>query len=64
MTPEQQALIADVRAKSDALAAALVAANDAGIGHPFILPQLVASFRDAFGSEPPNFGELLKVVNG
>lgn len=62
MTPEQQQLIADVDTHANALAASLIAATEAGIPHPFILPRLVLAFRSAFGSEPPNITELLRVV--
>lgn len=62
MTPEREALVDDVGAKADALAAALVAATEAGVPHPFILPRLMLAFRQAFGGEPPNIGEMMKAI--
>lgn len=58
MTPAEH--VANVRAKADDLADALVAATNDGVSHPLILPQLVLAFREKFGGEPPNIAELMK----
>jgi hypothetical protein len=42
-----------IRVLADALAAALVQASEEGVSHVVILPQLIASFRAAFGGEMP-----------
>lgn len=45
------------RVKSDArqLAESLLRANDAGVSHALILPQLMLVFREVFGEMPAGF---------
>lgn len=53
LTPhEQQALVADIRAKATDLAEALRLATDRGVSHAIVLPQLVLVFRQVFGEMP------------
>jgi hypothetical protein len=53
LTPQQH--LEAVNRDATRLAETLVAANDAGVSHALILPQLVLVFRTAFGEMPAGF---------
>lgn len=51
--------VGKVQAEAGALASTLKEAIEAGTSHAIILPELLIVFRDAWGTMPPEIGEMI-----